>query len=287
MFGGFSTRNNFGATGSAFPTRPLAQLGGFDPATDFIAAANITNATQQAAIRTLVNDLVANSLWDKILTAYPMVGGNAYSHKFILKNPKDANNAFRVQFFGGWTHGPSGAIGNGSTSWGATFFTPSEQYAGPSGAHICIYTDGSTAGFNGYDVGYQGTNFNLIGKFLSDGASYFGSGQSAFSTVVNTGTATGFWFGNKSGVVTSLWHACPGLTMTRVLNTTVTNAAFSAASALYGAAIGANITSNAASVFSNKQFKWVSLGLNMSDAEITTYETIVNTFQAALTRNLY
>ena len=286
MFGGFSTRNNFGATGSAFPTRPLAQLGGFDPATDFIDVANITNATQQAAIRTLVNDLVANSLWDKILAAYPMVGGNAYSHKFNLKNPKDANNAFRVSFFGGWTHGPSGAIANGSNSWGATFFTPSEQYAGPSGAHICAYTDGSTATSSGYDIGYQSQNFALIGRF-TDSLSYASIGQAVFTTTANSGTATGFWFTNKSGVVTSLWHACPGLTMTRVLNTTVTNAAYSAASSLYGTSIGSNIASNAVANFSNKQYKWVSLGYNMSDAEITTYETIVNTFQAALTRNLY
>jgi hypothetical protein len=286
MFGGFSTRNPFGATGSAFPTRALAQLGGFDPATDFIAAANITNATQQAAIRTLVNNLVANSLWDKILAAYPMVGGNAYSHKFNLKNPKDANNAFRVQFFGGWTHGPSGAIGNGSNSWGATFFTPSEQYAGPSGAHICIYTDGSTAAFAAYDVGYQQPNFVIIGRW-TDNLSYVALAQNAFSTVANSATATGLWFGNKSGLVTSLWHACPGLTMTRVINTTVTNAPFVATSSQVGVPIGAQVSSNSPSNFSNKQFKWVSFGYNMSDAEITTYETIVNQFQTALTRNLY
>jgi hypothetical protein len=215
-----------------------------------------------------------------------MVGGNAYSHKFNLKNPKDANNAFRVQFFGGWTHGPSGAIGNGSSSWGATFFTASEQYAGPSGAHICIYTDGSTAAFGGYDVGYQSASFSLIGKF-SDNLSYVSIGQSAFATVSTPGTATGFWFGNKSGVISSMWGRAPGATLTRVINTTVTNAAFSAASALYGASIGSTIVSNTPSTFGNKQYKWVSFGFNMSDAEIATYESIINAYQTALSRNLY
>jgi hypothetical protein len=283
MFGGFSTRNNFGATGSAFPTRTLAQLGGFDPATDFIAAANITNATQQAAIRTLVNNLVANSLWDKILAAYPMVGGSAYSHKFNLKNPKDANNAFRVQFFGGWTHGPSGAIGNGSNSYGATFFTPSEQYAGPSGAHICVYNDGSTAA-GGYDIGYQTSNFTIISKWLGDSNYYVGIAQNALSQTPNPGTGTGFWFGNKNGNVTSMWGRVPGATLTRVLNLTVTNSPFSAAGAPNGALIGA---ASPGAAISSRQFKWVSFGFNMTDAEIATYESIVNTFQTALTRNLY
>jgi len=286
MFGGFSTRNNFGATGSAFPTRALAQLGGFDPATDFITAANITNATQQAAIRTLVSNLVANSLWDKILVAYPMVGGNAYSHKFNLKNPKDANNAFRVDFFGGWTHGPSGAIGNGSTSWGATYFTPSEQYAGPSGAHLCVYTDGTTAGINAYDIGYQQNNFSLIGKY-GDNITYVGIAQSAFATVVNSTTGTGFWFGNKSGAVASVWGRAPGATLTRVINTTVPNTPFVSTSSLYGTTIGASMNANVPTLFSSRQFKWASMGFNMTDAEIATYETIVNTFQTALTRNLY
>ena len=286
MFGGFSTRNPFGATGSAFPTRPLAQLGGFDPATDFIAAANITNATQQAAIRTLVNDLVANSLWDKILAAYPMVGGNAYAHKFNLKNPADANNAFRVQFFGGWTHGPSGAIGNASNSWGATFFTPSQQYTNSTNAHLSMYTDGSTAGSGSFDVSYQTTNFTMIGRY-SDNLSYVAIGQGAYSTVANSGTATGFWIGNKNGTTTSMWHAGPGLTLTRVINTVAGTSAYSSASSLYGTLIGASVVNNAPSLFSNKQFKWVSFGYNMTDAEIATYESIVKTFQTALSRNLY
>jgi hypothetical protein len=74
----------------------------------FITAAAITNPTQQAAINTLVVDLKGYSIWTKFKAIYPIVGGTASQHKFNLKDPRDLDVAFRLNFATGWTHSATG-----------------------------------------------------------------------------------------------------------------------------------------------------------------------------------
>jgi hypothetical protein len=94
----------------------------YDPnAVAFIVAAGITNTTQQSAINQLVLDLKSYSLWDKCSAIYPFVGGTASSHKYNLKDPRDLDVAFRIQFYGGWTHNSNGIQGNGSNAYADTF----------------------------------------------------------------------------------------------------------------------------------------------------------------------
>jgi hypothetical protein len=97
-------------------------FGGFDPdAQAFITAAGITNTTQQNAINTLVVDLKGYGIWNKMKAIYPFVGGTASTHKYNLKDPRDSDSAFRLQFFGGVTHNVNGITGNGSNGYGDTF----------------------------------------------------------------------------------------------------------------------------------------------------------------------
>ena len=48
---------------------------------------------------------------------YPFVGGTATSHKFNLKDPRDLDAAFRLQFNGGWTHNSNGVTPNGTNGY--------------------------------------------------------------------------------------------------------------------------------------------------------------------------
>ena len=106
---------------------------GADPtdadATAFINAAGITDATQQSAIITLVETMKTDNLWDKMFAVYPFVGGTATSHKYNLVNPADTDAAFRMGFSGTWTHNADGVTGNGSNTYGRTYFVPSDQDA--------------------------------------------------------------------------------------------------------------------------------------------------------------
>ena len=86
----------------------------------FITAAAITNPTQQTAINGLVVGLKADSLWTTLDAIYPFVGGTATTHKYNLKDPRDLDAAYRLQFNGGMTHSANGILFNGINGWADT-----------------------------------------------------------------------------------------------------------------------------------------------------------------------
>jgi len=90
-------------------------------AQSFVAAAGIADSTQISAINALVADLKAYGIWTKMKAIYPFVGGSAASNKFNLKDPRDLNAAYRLLFYGGWTHSVTGAKPNGTTGYAETY----------------------------------------------------------------------------------------------------------------------------------------------------------------------
>jgi len=95
---------------------------GPDPdAQAFITAAGITNPTQQSAINDLVVGLKADGLWTSMTAIYPLVGGTASSHKYNLKDPRDLDVAYRLTFYGGWTHSSNGITGNFFNTYADTY----------------------------------------------------------------------------------------------------------------------------------------------------------------------
>jgi hypothetical protein len=101
--------------------RSRFQFGYDADAIAFFTAASITDTTQRDAINTLVVDLKAASIWTKMKALYPFVGGTATTHKWNLKDPRDLDAAYRIQFNGGWTHNSDGIQGDGYTGYANTF----------------------------------------------------------------------------------------------------------------------------------------------------------------------
>jgi hypothetical protein len=126
---------------------PFGRRGGIDAnAAAFIAAAGITDPTQQAAINSLVKNLKGQgnlnasvNFWNDISYAHPHVGGSASSNKFNLKNPLDTDAAFRLGFNGGWTFSAMGSTPNGTNAYADTFFNPSAQGLSLTNASLYIY----------------------------------------------------------------------------------------------------------------------------------------------------
>jgi hypothetical protein len=83
---------------------------------NFLTATGITDTTIESAITNLVTDLKSNYFWNRLYTIYPFVGGTASTHKFNLKDPRDLDEAFRIDFNGSWTHNANGITGDGTTS---------------------------------------------------------------------------------------------------------------------------------------------------------------------------
>jgi hypothetical protein len=250
----------------------------------FITAAGITDATQQAAINTLVVNLKAANIYTKMIALYPFVGGSATSHKFNLINPLDTNAAFRLSFNGGFTHNSNGINPNGTNAFADTFL---------SGANL---TNNSTS-WSFYSRSDQ-TNDNIdIG-----GANGAGVGLYCFTkrTIPNFG-------------MVSYLYELPRLEVPLIAASTKLIGAsrisnISQKSYRDGAVIGTNLVANTFNIttlgtnivlcayrasvagtpilHSSRNLAFAHIGTGLTDADFTTLATIVNTFQTTLGRNV-
>lgn len=141
----------------------------------FLSASGITDATIIGAINTLVTDLKSYGLWTKMKAIYPFVGGTASTHKWNLKDPRDLDAAFRLVFFGGWSHTQNGAIPNGLNTYAETYFIPNSNYIN---------------NFNGLGV-YVGSN-TATSTFKSPIGIFQSTLQSALFELNNTQQASRF-----------------------------------------------------------------------------------------------
>jgi hypothetical protein len=90
----------------------------------FINKAMLSSETQKKAVNDLVVDMKTAGIWTKMKAIYPFVGGTAASHKWNLKDPRDVDAAYRLEFNGGWTHSISGSLPNGTNAYARTFLIP-------------------------------------------------------------------------------------------------------------------------------------------------------------------
>jgi hypothetical protein len=261
------------------------QFASIDPdAAAFLSAAGITDPTISGAINTLVVNLKAASIWTKMKAVYPFVGGTASTHKWNLKNPLDTDAAFRLVFFGGWTHSANGALPNGTNGYANTFFNISTAFTAASKASV---------------GGYWRTTLPNTGYFFG-----------VNTPLVPSGANTRFWIRHVG--VPSKFHYAGGLTV--LTDSTVISysgfSAFSRRSATDMFAIkkdgtyitlttsvttpfsnenlplAALIASGVYSTFSNSQLALAYISDDITQAEMTSLRTAVDTFQTTLGRNV-
>jgi hypothetical protein len=245
-------------------------------ATAFISAAGITNNEQANAVNTLVTDLKTAGIWTKMKAIYPFVGGTATSHKFNLKDPRDVDAAFRLQFNGGWTHGPSGALSNGTTGYANTYFTPSIAYSSATDVGATIYQN--VPGISGEGCYVSSNSLFLYGaqqsgdidvRLASDFAtpfvlSYTNDGKGLFTTTKNGSTAVNVYKnGSKVGSV-SKGSGLPNIS----------------------SYIGARNGNGTANEFSTITQKFVAYHNGLTDSESSSLYTAVQKFQTALGRQI-
>ena len=111
-------------------------------AKQFMYATGISNNQIKDAIYRLCIDLKMAGIFDKCNAIYPFVGGTATSHSFNLIDPRKLNAAFRLQFFGFWTHSSTGALPNGINGYADTFLVPNtSQSLNSNGMGLYIGTN--------------------------------------------------------------------------------------------------------------------------------------------------
>lgn len=256
--------------------------GGLSPAAAFLAAAGITDPTITAAINTLVNDLIGYGIWNKMLAIYPFVGGTATTHKFNLKDPRDLDAAFRIVFNGGWTHTANGIQGNGTNTFGNTYFTP--FLLPQNDASLGIYSRTNNINITqkmemGVTSGSPDRSFSSSVRWDSS-LGNLSRINSSFSGAKYIPTKTSGFFNvsRSASTITKLYED-------GILKQTISDVSLPPVNLnLY---IGARNTNNSlVEFYDQKQYAFAYLGESLTDTEAANYYIAVQAFQTTLGRQV-
>jgi hypothetical protein len=246
----------------------------------FFTAAGITDTTQKSAVNTLVLNLKSYSLWSKMKAIYPMVGGTATTHQYNLKDPRNLDAAFRLSFFGGWTHSSTGALPNGS-AYADTFLNALTSLTN-NNYHLGHYsrTQKTTGGEVDLGCGEFGTaKMIAIDQYYSGAGKAFVAGDYNSSLIINADTNTlGMILGSRTAQTSAklfMNAVQKGSTLTLSNPNIQPNSKFF---------LGANNTTPIE--YSNKQCAFASIGDGLSDADVSNFYTVVQTYQTTLGRQV-
>lgn len=241
----------------------------------FIDATAITDTIIQNAIDVAVVALKDNGLWSRIYAWYPFVGGSATTHKFNAKDSRDTDDALRLTFFGGITHNSNGVTGNGSTGYADTHFNMLSGGIYSESFGMSQYI--RNAGWSGYAHGIfdGGSSFSGMLRSGTD-LYYFVYGDT--SAVGTVATATKLLTQQRSASnLTTLYRSGSSVaTSTGITQAFINETMYLLGRNTLGSALGLS-TANLASTLIHKAF---------SGAEVATLNTIIETFETSLGRNV-
>lgn len=256
-------------------------------AKQFMYASGISNNQIKDAIYRLCIDLKMAGIFTKCTAIYPFVGGTATTHRFNLRDPRDLDAAFRLQFFGGGTHSANGYQPNGTNGYANTFFNTLSSLT-LNNAHLSYYSRFNTAVANEIVMGnLNGSNgasgLNLVVRRTSDINSFRATEVGAATGLVNS-TVTdsrGFFLGSITSSTSRKTYKNGVL-----LATNSSNITYDRANAVMFIGCAYRFDTLVADFYTNKECAFASIGTSLTDAEAATYNTIVNNFQVTLNRNV-
>jgi hypothetical protein len=245
-----------------------------------VAGVTLTT-TQEDAVGTLITGFKSSGIWSKTKAIYPMIGGVAGTHKLNLKDPRDADAAFRLSFVGSPTHSTNGVAWNGTTQYADTFLNPTISL-GQNDAHLSYYSRTDSAGseveIGIYDAGsvsgcYLAPNFTNECYFAINSVEYF--------AYTGLGTASkGLYSGSRTSS-TQEFHK-------RYNEAVRTDTVASASSGFINNTmfLGAFRVGAVPSAFSAKQCAFASIGLGLTSSQLDSLYSIVQTYQTTLGRQV-
>jgi len=265
----------------------VASGGGVDTdAQAFITAAAITNTTQQNAINTLVTDFKGYGIWSKMKALYPFVGGTAAQHRFNLKDPRTINDAFYLDFIGGWTHTSTGALPNGTTGYANTKFTISQVYPSSiTNIHVSYYS--RTNSYNYYMIGVADQVGAASGVYVQDNRTrqyYSALNDSAGGiTVVKSQSSIGHYLTSRTSL-TSLKGYINGVVQGS--NTSTQSPLKSTIPIVLGGYSSRSVGYPIWYYYGNKESAFASIGDGLTDTEAVNFYTSVQKFNTTLGRQI-
>ncbi len=243
--------------------------------TAFIAATGISDTTIINALNTMDLSLISAGLDTKMKALYPFVGGTASTHKYNFMDARDLDAAFRLTFFGGWTHASTGATPNGTNGWAETYLNNSLVLSQNS-THLSLYSrtnnnnqivDISNSG-NGADA-----NASPMILMNFSGTTYIKVNQSLYSTVID-GSSLGMRIASRIDSTTEKLYKNNSLVLTSAkISTIVTTGTMT-------------ISKWSSGYWSNREYTFISIGDGLSDTEASAFYSAIQTFQTSLSRQV-
>lgn len=236
----------------------------------FFTSSAITDTTQMRAVNDFVLSLKKDSLWNKFVAIYPMVGGSASSVKWNLKDPRDADAAYRLTFTGSPVFAPTGVTFPTTSDYADTHVT--DSLAGTFDNSAISYFSRTQNDIAGYDMGCSDESYpyNELSVLTDD--SY-----------------TSEWFGYRSNIPAS---NTTGLFMLSSTSSNVTRYRNGIPLGSYGQAPVEAYTNKSVWIGSTrgayssgqKECALATIGKGLTDAQALDFYNIVNTFETKLGR---
>lgn len=263
-----------------------------DDADVFLRTAAISDTTIRTAVNSFVEDLKYNGLWYKMSGVYPFVGGTEYTHKLNLRDPRDADSAFRLGFSGSGTqHSSSGVYFSGTGDYANTFFNPYSNLTGvPVHMSMLFLSDEDMGSADIGCISIGGANPRLL--VVAESSSFGGAIFDCYD--YNTGRCMVSGAVNSQAFYAATRTSNTGEQLLIFRNSTTPTYSASQTGNISGLSkpnynmyLGAVNTSGTPQYTnsSNRKFGFLSIGDGLTSGECVELYTIVKDFQTALGRN--
>jgi hypothetical protein len=218
---------------------------------------------------------------------YPFVGGTAYSHKWNLKDPRDTDAAFRLQYFGTVIHsnlGISNQFGGGGAGSGYanTYYFPlTSNINASTSIHLSMYsTSPNTETFPGTVMGNAGnaSGLNITPNYRNSGTSYYQlyfAGSGGWLSLGGAGsTNVGFYMASRTSLNDVAFY--------RRINTG--NSSTSATAPYLAGTNGFVKILSAAFIQWTGNIGFATLGFGLSATDAVNLDTVISSYQTTLGR---
>ena len=221
-------------------------------------------------------ELGSTATYPQVMTTYNLSVENQFYN--AIKYPTGTGNLFILN---NWTSTPKGMLANGTDDY-AYMSSPLSNYMTTSNGHIAIYSRNNITLTNKYLFGVVATNFAYLrvdtGSPLSMSAQ-MGSNNSGNNIQAFPSNTLGLFMPSYSGSTFKLYQNGNSIASTSSYPTPLSLPQ-------QGQTFGAYNNNNVRQNFSAVDISLISLGQGFTDAEASSYNTINNTYQTALSRNV-
>jgi len=248
-----------------------------------VAAGGSVSAPMSAATITMFNSIWSNGFNTNMVGMYPFIGGTAASHAVQAMSP----GVYNLTFNGGWTHNTSGATPNGTNAYAVLSGLVPQAITGftLSGGSLGTYcgTDAVGGAAIGSTDPSQGA-FNLYPALLNPtkqmATTFWNNTIGAYSittipdtlglmSIARSGSTSTIQFYRKGSLISSQNHTALQLNNISIF-------------------FGANNQNGIPNQYSTyrHQFSYIYRG-TLTTSQMTTLDSIIQTYQTSLGRNVY